>query len=237
MSVEIDIQTRDDQLRKDIAQINQELRKISANAAAVGKSLTTAFATTNISKLSTQTLAGANSFSVLERKAKSSFQTVKKEGDEAVKTTNALSNAFRNLAITFGAAFSAKSFYSAGDELTALQNKLKLVVSDSKELVAVQDELYRISVDTRGTLSSSIDIYSRFGKALEKTGISQERLLKVTKAVNQAVAISGQPLESSAAALFQLGQGLSSDTLRGQELNSVLEQLPALAEVLRRDLL
>jgi tape measure domain-containing protein len=236
MSVEIDIQTRDDQLRKDVARINQELRKIANNAGQVSRSLTNAFSVNSLNKLSTSALAGSRNLGALERSAQSSFRTIKKEGAAAEKTTNALASSFKNLAITFGAAFSAHSFYKAGDELVAMNNKLKLLISDTREFANVQGQLYKIAAETRGMMSSSVDVYYRFGKSLERTGISQERLLKVTKAVNQAVAISAQPIESTNAALFQLGQGLAADALRGQELNSVLEQLPMLAEVLKRDL-
>ncbi|MBW3039042.1 tape measure protein, partial [Acinetobacter baumannii] len=41
--------------------------------------------------------------------------------------------------------------------------------------------------------------------------------------------ISGASAEAADAALVQFGQALASGTLRGEELNSVMEQTPSLA--------
>jgi lambda family phage tail tape measure protein len=46
--------------------------------------------------------------------------------------------------------------------------------------------------------------------------------------------LSGSSATSSQAALVQFGQALASGTLRGDELNSVMEQTPALAEAIAR---
>ncbi|MBU0294231.1 tape measure protein, partial [Acinetobacter baumannii] len=49
-----------------------------------------------------------------------------------------------------------------------------------------------------------------------------------------AVAISGASAEAADAALVQFGQALASGTLRGEELNSVMEQTPALAKAIAK---
>ncbi|WP_273704154.1 tape measure protein, partial [Candidatus Accumulibacter vicinus] len=63
-------------------------------------------------------------------------------------------------------------------------------------------------------------------------GLSQSRLLTVTEAVGNAMTISGGSAQSMQAALVQLGQGLAAGTLRGEELNSVMEQTPRLARAI-----
>ncbi|MCF4956444.1 tape measure protein, partial [Acinetobacter baumannii] len=50
----------------------------------------------------------------------------------------------------------------------------------------------------------------------------------------KAVAISGASAEAADAALVQFGQALASGTLRGEELNSVMEQTPALAKAIAK---
>src|SRR5690606_14189052 len=63
-------------------------------------------------------------------------------------------------------------------------------------------------------------------------GVSQGRLLTVTEAIGNAMAISGGSASAMQAALTQLGQGFASGTLRGEELNSVMEQTPRLARAI-----
>ncbi|MDQ8784882.1 tape measure protein, partial [Acinetobacter baumannii] len=56
----------------------------------------------------------------------------------------------------------------------------------------------------------------------------------LTETVSKAVAISGASAEAADAALVQFGQALASGTLRGEELNSVMEQTPALAKAIAK---
>ena len=53
-----------------------------------------------------------------------------------------------------------------------------------------------------------------------------------TETINKLMVISGTSGASAAAALTQLGQAFASGTLRGEELNSVMEQAPALAKAI-----
>ena len=55
---------------------------------------------------------------------------------------------------------------------------------------------------------------------------------RLTETVSKAVAISGASAAAADAALVQFGQALASGTLRGEELNSVMEQTPALAKAI-----
>ncbi|CAM0809168.1 tape measure protein [Acinetobacter baumannii] len=57
---------------------------------------------------------------------------------------------------------------------------------------------------------------------------------RLTETVSKAVAISGASAEAADAALVQFGQALASGTLRGEELNSVMEQTPALAKAIAK---
>ena len=54
--------------------------------------------------------------------------------------------------------------------------------------------------------------------------------------IQRAVVLSGVSAQSSDAALTQLAQGLAAGALRGEELNSVLEQLPRVTRVLTDEL-
>jgi len=150
--------------------------------------------------------------------------------------TAAAGKAFRNLAIGIGAAFSGgvavKGINKAADSLTNLENRIALVTGRGKELDGTMNRLFQISKKTRGDIEGSADTFNRFGIALKGTGKSSEDLLKAVTSVNKAVAISGSSAESARGALVQLGQGLAAGQLRGEELNSVLEAAPRLAQAI-----
>ena len=150
--------------------------------------------------------------------------------------TAAAGKAFRNLAIGIGAAFTGgvavKGINNATDSLTNLENRIALVTGRGKDLDQTMNKLFKIAKATRGDIGGSAETFNRFGLALKESGKGADEILKAVESVNKAVAISGSGAESARAALFQLGQGLASGQLRGQELNSVLEQAPRLAQAI-----
>ena len=125
-----------------------------------------------------------------------------------------------------------KQLISQINTYTAMTNKLRLVTTSSKNLADVQDRLFNIAQESRVSLEAATDLYFRLAKSTDALGISQARVADVTETINKAVAISGTTTQAAAAALFQLGQGLAANALRGQELNSVLEQTPRVAQAI-----
>jgi tape measure domain-containing protein len=152
------------------------------------------------------------------------------------KTTTSATKTLASLAGTVTAAFAAfgavNAITRASDSFTNLENRIALVVGRTKELIVVQSELLALSVKTRGSLQGTVEVFTKFGSALKGTNTSTKQLLQATENVQKAVTISGTAGESARAALIQLGQGLSSGQLRGEELNSVLEQTPRIARAI-----
>lgn len=126
----------------------------------------------------------------------------------------------------------AKQVAQTADEMTNLQSRLKLVTGSALELTYVQGRLFDIAQQSRVRYSELGSTYAQIARATSELGLSQERLLGVTQSIGQAMAISGGSAQSMQAALVQLSQGLASGTLRGEELNSILEQTPRLAQAI-----
>lgn len=118
------------------------------------------------------------------------------------------------------------------DQYTVIQNRLRLTTKDQGNLNAVFAELQQISMDTRSSLMSNTELFSRMSLAAKDLGRSQSEVLTFTKSLNQAIKLSGTTAVEAEAGLIQLSQGIASGTLRGDELRSVLEQLPAVADVI-----
>src|SRR5690606_18736649 len=110
--------------------------------------------------------------------------------------------------------------------------RLSLVTSGTEQLVRVQNELFAVAQSTRAPLVDTVDLYGRMARATQELGVSEGQLLTVTNAINQAIVISGASASSAQAALIQLGQGFAAGALRGEELNSVLEQTPRIAQAI-----
>jgi len=120
-------------------------------------------------------------------------------------------------------------FASLSDEATQLRGRLKAAGGDYERIL-------KLAQETRTGLSSTVDLYARMERATRGQGVSQERLLKITRAVNQAVKLSYADAGTAEAALTQFAQGLAAGRLAGQDLNSVIAGTPVIAESIAKGL-
>jgi len=125
-----------------------------------------------------------------------------------------------------------KTVADLADRFQQVNARLRLVTGSSQNFASAQSALNRVASETRGSLEETIDLYSRLARSTQGTAVSEGELLTATTTINQALKISGAGAQEANAAIIQLGQGLASGALRGDELRSVLEQTPRLAQTI-----
>lgn len=118
------------------------------------------------------------------------------------------------------------------DSYTELQNRMRLVTDSQNKMVAATNTVFDISLRTNQAVGATSEVYQRFAKNADTLKISQKQVAELTETVSKAVAMSGASSASAEAALMQFGQAMASGELRGAELNSVMEQTPALAQAI-----
>jgi len=127
---------------------------------------------------------------------------------------------------------SYQSLTSLSDSYTTVMARLHLATKSQQKYNTAFLELTKITRNSLGDFGATVDLYSSMARATQDLHLQQSTLLTVTDAVNKAIVVSGASSQSAEAALIQLGQGLASGTLRGEELNSVLEQTPRIARMI-----
>tara|TARA_R110000851_G_scaffold268071_2_gene420696 strand:+ start:23592 stop:26681 length:3090 start_codon:yes stop_codon:yes gene_type:complete len=157
---------------------------------------------------------------------------LKGAGDGADRFRNLAQRAFAGI----GIALVVRELGQAVDAYTNLQNRVRTVTTGQAELDSVTRQLFQTANDTRGAFDATAEVYARTALAAKDLGITQEQTLAFTKSLNQAVALGGSSAEEARAGMIQLSQGLASGALRGDELRSVLEQLPVVADVIAKSL-
>ncbi|OVM44143.1 phage tail protein [Acinetobacter baumannii] len=145
---------------------------------------------------------------------------------------DSLSVATRALAGHMAGLLTVSSAISKMDTYTGLQNRLKLVTKNQVELNKATEDTFRIAQKTYSAWDSVLQVYQRFSDNAKTLNLTMDDTARLTETVSKAVAISGASAEAADAALVQFGQALASGTLRGEELNSVMEQTPALAKAI-----
>ena len=160
------------------------------------------------------------------RRLNGDFKSV---GNTAASATKNIARLATGIAAAFAGTALTRGINRATDNFVDMENQVALVVGRGEELAKQMDKIYRISLQTKAPVQSTAQAFNRMGQSLKGTGRSVQDINRSIITLNQAAAISGGSVESQRAAMVQLGQGLSSGTLRGEELNSVLEQLPRVA--------
>lgn len=171
-----------------------------------------------------------------EKQVSGFASAVDKNLERSERRFKSFNNASRQLFAGLSAGLVIRETARLSDAYVNMTNRLKFVTSSSAELEAVQGRLYKIAQETRQPLQETTELYSRMAFALRNTGASTNEVLQFTENLNKALALSGASGSEAAGALIQLSQGLASGTLRGQELNSILEQTPYIASLIAKQM-
>ena len=152
------------------------------------------------------------------------------------KSTNAFANMAKTVATGFALLSTASGYFKLSDELTQMETRLRLVTDSQEAFNKALKETRNIAMSTRTSLSSVTALYSKVARSGKELGASQAQIAQLTSLITKSIAISGSGLQEANAAVLQLGQGLASGKLAGDELRSVLENAPELAAAIAKGL-
>lgn len=125
----------------------------------------------------------------------------------------------------------SRSIGVTSDKYTLLESRLKQIgaTRSMEPLIDLSRELGQSVDDTVGT-------FARFQIAGDNIGLVEEQVAQLTEVVFKLGRIGGASGTELASASTQLAQGLAAGTLRGEELNSVLEGMPLVAKAIAESL-
>ena len=126
----------------------------------------------------------------------------------------------------------AGAMVTMADAASNMRQQLNLASGSAREAQDAYDRLLSIAQRSRVEVTALAGTYAQMARSTSELGIGQDRLLRVTETLSKAITMSGGSAQSAQAAMVQLSQGLSAGALRGEELNSILEQTPRVARAL-----
>ena len=160
------------------------------------------------------------------------LENIERNGTHASRSMDSVSVATRQLAGHMAGLLTVGAAVAKMDAYTGMQNRLKLVTESQEQLNLAMSDTFVIAQKSYQSWDSVIQVYQRFSDNAKTLKIDMAKTAELTETVSKAVAISGASTQAAEAALTQFGQALASGTLRGEELNSILEQTPALAKAI-----
>lgn len=151
-----------------------------------------------------------------------------------VRALDAARSSIREYAQAAAAAFGVHQLIEYADEWTNLSNRLRIVTRDQIDFAIAQNDVLRIARDTRQPLDATAELYQRIANNASHLGLSIKQVGPLVTTISKAVALSGVSADTARMGLVQLGQAFAAGQLRGQDLNSVLEELPGVADAIAR---
>ncbi len=146
----------------------------------------------------------------------------------------ALANRYTVLAVAATAA--GRTVASAGDQMVATLGRLQAATGSTAAARDVFESLTRLSQQTGVSVAETAGAFGRFRVAAGEIGATNAQVLRLVEGLQKAAIVGGATGQESAAAMQQLGQALASGRLQGDELRSLLENMPQLAQALAREL-
>lgn len=154
-------------------------------------------------------------------------QKLTQQSDKLSGAVGGLAAAYKGLVLSFAASFIAK----AADDMTNYENRIKLATQSTIEAEQALAGLIETGKNT-GSLASAIEIFSRISLARSEIKATNEEMLQFTDTVQKLGVVSGASQDALKFGLLQLGQSLSSDVVRAEEFNSIMENIPAVGKAI-----
>ncbi|MFO0160110.1 MAG: tape measure protein, partial [Alphaproteobacteria bacterium] len=155
--------------------------------------------------------------------------------ERASRALDLLDVAVRGVQIA-GLAAGLRAVVVAGDALTQSMGRLNTALGSVERAGEIYDRLYQDSLQTGVAVRESVDAFARFSIAAREIGATSDQVATLVGGLQRIAIASGASQQEISSATQQLAQALASGTLQGDELRSILEGLPTLAQALAREL-
>ncbi len=130
------------------------------------------------------------------------------------------------------AGVAANAIAQAGDAMNKQVGRLHALTGSLDTARESYDDLYKLSLKTGASIADSGSQFARFTIAAKDVGATRSEVMRLVQTVQEFGVVSGASVQEAGAAAQQLGQALASGRLQGDELRSIMENMPLLAKSL-----
>lgn len=123
-----------------------------------------------------------------------------------------------------------KGLLQMSDTLVSTTARLDMVNDGLQSTAALNNMIFTSANRARGSYAETADMVSKLGLLAGDAFGSTQEIVAFAEQLNKQMAVSGVSMVSAQGAMLQLTQAMASGVLRGEELNSVMEQLPIVTD-------
>ena len=140
----------------------------------------------------------------------------------------------KNLAATIGASVGLKKLIELSDQMTSTTARLNFIVDDGGSVGALEAKIMASAQRSRAAYLDTASAIASMGANAGAAFSSNDELIAFMEQVNKQFVIGGASAQGQAAAMLQLTQAMAAGALRGEELNSILENAPGIARAIEK---
>lgn len=206
-------------LTQQIAVLNDEQKNGARSAAMLSARLQAGSSATATQRKAIGELAGK-------------LYDLKNAQDQTAKSSNTLKTGLSAIASSIAVSQVigwGKQFLQVADNISQLQARIARLSTDADAARDTFNSLADISSKTGASLSDTTKLWETLTASLREAGATNSQVLNLTDTLQKIGRIGGSSTEEMANALRQFGQSIASGTIRAEEFNSILEQMPELA--------
>lgn len=131
-----------------------------------------------------------------------------------------------------GAALGTREIMAYADAWTRAGNLINAAAAAAGVQTRSLSELRQGADEARTSFESYTELYARLIRAASGVAKSEEEIALATNLVSKAMVAGGASTQEQASAILQLGQALSAGVLQGEELASLRENAPIIAQAI-----
>lgn len=165
-------------------------------------------------------------------KASKSTKELSDNQKAATSSADALTSAVKRLAASYLSIQGLKRAVDLSDSLVSTRARLDRMNDGLQTTQQLETMIYQSAQRSRGNFMDTMGLVSKLGTMAGSAFGNTKEIVQFAEQLNKQLALSGASGQAAQAAILQLEQGLASGVLRGDELNSVMEQAPAIARAI-----
>ena len=232
-----------EQIARSTERIDQRMQRLMQTMRRMNTQDPTRNAERGMNRLQRVIARVTSAFGRMRRAASSTLSTLSKFTIVAAGIAGAVRLTNRLIGNLSAAADRYTSLTNRLKVITRFQPKLGIIPEDGpfgyrapSELSDVRATLFNIASRNFSDIDAVGELFQRFTLATRNLNLQLKDRVALTEDLVRISKLSGGTTQEQAGALRQLSQGLAANALRGQELNSVMEQMPLLAAVIAKEM-
>lgn len=140
----------------------------------------------------------------------------------------------KGLIAAIGAGAGLQKLITLSDRMTSTSARLSFIVDDGGSVDELEKKIMASAQRSRAAYLDTAAAIASMGANAKSAFGSNDELIAFMEQVNKQFVIGGASAEGQAAAMLQLTQAMAAGALRGEELNSILENAPGIARIIEQ---